>query len=271
MATISKLLPGPTNIHHVYAPLDTFDKDDGYGFKERDELGVARIYLSVYKKENIGIMTSYLCVGFAMYFAGTPLNYYLVTDQDASSAQLGVLATLMGLPWSFKIFYGLLSDTTPIFGYRRKPYLIIGWTMYILSNLILASLGKPSVVITIIGCFMAQCGLLLADVATDTLCVERARLESDMNKGNLQTSGYTHRSIGMVAGAMLGALVYNKDVWGWGLSISRILVVNAAFPLLLVLPSSMPLVELASTNPSITVAELAGMYAEYKTCKASQS
>ena len=32
----------------------------------------------------------------------------------------------MMMPWSFKIIYGLISDNFPIFGSRRKSYLLIG-------------------------------------------------------------------------------------------------------------------------------------------------
>jgi len=32
----------------------------------------------------------------------------------------------------------------------------------------------------------------------------------------LQTSGYTIRAFGCVIGAVLGAILYNTDEWGWG-------------------------------------------------------
>ena len=32
---------------------------------------------------------------------------------------------LINLPWAFKLLYGLISDNIPIFGYKRKFYLII--------------------------------------------------------------------------------------------------------------------------------------------------
>ena len=33
--------------------------------------------------------------------------------------------TIIALPWSFKLLYGLLSDNVPISDRKRKPYLII--------------------------------------------------------------------------------------------------------------------------------------------------
>jgi len=222
---------------------------DGAALEDKLDRNSPAFFLQILKPENVGIMTSYFCVGFAMYFTGQPVSYYLVEELGASSVQLSVLSTLVGLPWSFKIFYGLLSDSVSLMGYRRKPYLIIGWSIYVLVNLILCFEGRPGINSVIILSFISTCGLLLADVATDTLCVERARLESEENKGGLQSNGYIFRSCGMVIGALSGALLYNKDSWGWGLSIAQIYAINASFPLFLVLPASIPLIELATPNP----------------------
>ena len=35
------------------------------------------------------------------------------------------LSAFAALPWSIKIFYGLISDNFPIFGSKRKSYLLI--------------------------------------------------------------------------------------------------------------------------------------------------
>ena len=48
------------------------------------------------------------------------------------------------MPWSFKLLYGLLSDCVPIMGKRRKPYFIAGWSIYVLSNLVLMATKKPN-------------------------------------------------------------------------------------------------------------------------------
>jgi hypothetical protein len=31
--------------------------------------------------------------------------------------------------WGYKIFYGFLSDSVPLFGFRRKPYIVGGWVL----------------------------------------------------------------------------------------------------------------------------------------------
>lgn len=32
--------------------------------------------------------------------------------------------SLITLPWSFKVVYGIITDNVPIFGLKRKPYLV---------------------------------------------------------------------------------------------------------------------------------------------------
>ncbi|KAG9401086.1 hypothetical protein AC1031_009846 [Aphanomyces cochlioides] len=68
-------------------------------------------------------------------------NNYLKLEgyQTASYGQLVTLG------WSFKVFFGMLSDCCPIFGYRRKSWMLIGWTvtMVCLAIMTFTSLGDP--------------------------------------------------------------------------------------------------------------------------------
>jgi MFS family permease len=54
-----------------------------------------------------------------------PLNYYLKQVHGWSPLQVTAFVTLFNLPWIIKPIYGLVSDFVPLFGYRRKSYLII--------------------------------------------------------------------------------------------------------------------------------------------------
>jgi predicted MFS family arabinose efflux permease len=54
-----------------------------------------------------------------------PMNYYLKEAQGFTPLQLTAFVTVFNLPWIIKPVYGLISDFLPLFGYRRKSYLII--------------------------------------------------------------------------------------------------------------------------------------------------
>ena len=54
-----------------------------------------------------------------------PLNYYLKAAQGWTPLQITGFITLFNLPWIIKPVYGLISDFVPLFGYRRKSYLLL--------------------------------------------------------------------------------------------------------------------------------------------------
>ncbi|KAL7574447.1 hypothetical protein ACA910_015818 [Epithemia clementina (nom. ined.)] len=80
----------------------------------------------LFRRENIAIPLCYLLIGVLQGLAG-PLINVLPLDLGASEAQQVTVAILMQLPASFKLFFGFVSDTMPVGGYRRKSYMVLGW------------------------------------------------------------------------------------------------------------------------------------------------
>ena len=206
-------------------------------------------FLNPFKMKNVGIMMAYFSIGVAIYILTTPVAYYLVDYLDTSSTAYSAYATLISLPWSFKFAFGMITDGNPMFnGYRRKSWLFIGWSLYVLFLFILFLLETPSFGYVLAFMFLSTCAYLQADVCIDCLCVERARFESGSIKGTLQTSGYTIRAWGCVLGALLGAILYNTDTWGWGLTIAQFFALSAVIPILFYFPVMWPLHELKSST-----------------------
>jgi BT1 family len=54
-----------------------------------------------------------------------PLNYYLKQVHGWTPLQISAYVTILNLPWIIKPLYGLVSDLIPLFGYRRKSYLLL--------------------------------------------------------------------------------------------------------------------------------------------------
>jgi predicted MFS family arabinose efflux permease len=54
-----------------------------------------------------------------------PLNYYLKQVAGWTPLQITAYLTLFNIPWIIKPLYGLASDFLPLFGYRRKSYLLL--------------------------------------------------------------------------------------------------------------------------------------------------
>lgn len=76
----------------------------------------------------------------ALGVAGVALPLYL-QSLGWSIPKIAQVTSIIGFPWIFKIVYGFISDSFPIYGYRRKPYLIIcsvlsslGWLLLIMLH-----------------------------------------------------------------------------------------------------------------------------------------
>lgn len=52
-------------------------------------------------------------------------NYVYEDNFKLTPAQSSYFATMLQLPWTLKPIWGVLSDNVPLFGYRRKSYLIV--------------------------------------------------------------------------------------------------------------------------------------------------
>ena len=50
---------------------------------------------------------------------------------------------MSSLPNVFSILMGIVSDSRPIFGYRRRPYLVFGWIMSTTAYSVMAVMGLP--------------------------------------------------------------------------------------------------------------------------------
>jgi len=72
-----------------------------------------------------------------------PLNYYLKQVHGWNPLQVTAFITLFNLPWIIKPIYGLISDFVPLFGYRRKSYLIIANLAAIAGYLWVTQLNAP--------------------------------------------------------------------------------------------------------------------------------
>ena len=69
----------------------------------------------------------YVVEGFGQIggLVAQPLNYYLKQGHGWTPLQITSYLTIFNVPWIIKPFYGLVSDFLPLFGYRRKSYLLL--------------------------------------------------------------------------------------------------------------------------------------------------
>ncbi len=185
-------------------------------------------FLKYFGLNSRGLLLHYWAMGFSLKFLSNPIAYYVVHVKDKDPEYLTAALILMGLPYSCKFIFGFLSDKFPIAGFRRKPYIALGWALFCISNLILVSrIESFSVNVTMNFLVFSSWAIVLADVAADGLLVEWSKEEVVHMRGNLQLYCYTTRSLGCMIGSIMGAFIYDGGAKrGWRLSLSQTIMVT---------------------------------------------
>ncbi|EGZ14462.1 hypothetical protein PHYSODRAFT_332851 [Phytophthora sojae] len=94
---------------------------------------------SLTSRDSIGLLFQYAAVGINYGLLPATVYPFLQQCLNATGSQVTTASTLVILPWSFKVFYGILSDCVPICGYRRKIWMLIGWGMCLAMLIVMAA------------------------------------------------------------------------------------------------------------------------------------
>jgi MFS family permease len=103
-------------------------------------------------------LTTHLLVFFALVYVvegvgqvggliAQPLSYYLKQAQGWTPLQVTAYLAIFNFPWIIKPVYGAFSDFVPLFGYRRKSYLIAANIAAIVGFVLVTQLEAPSTLV----------------------------------------------------------------------------------------------------------------------------
>lgn len=138
----------------------------------------------------------------AMAISQLAVSFFLKDDLGLSPAEVASMVGIAMLPWTVKPLYGLISDGFPVFGYRRRPYLLLSSVLGIFAWLSMGSwVATPFWAIAMIA--TGSLSLAFSDAITDALIVQRARLEPEGDAGSLQSFSWIASSIGAIISAYL--------------------------------------------------------------------
>ena len=122
-------------------------------------------------------MVMYLVEGWAAVTGILHQPLYLFCSEvfGWKADAVGNYVAVLGIPWVIKPLYGLISDTFPLLGYRRKSYLILLNSLAVVAFAALIVLSSPGMIIvalTVITVAMAAssalCGALLVENGKST-------------------------------------------------------------------------------------------------------
>jgi folate/biopterin transporter len=170
------------------------------------------------------IATIYFVQG-AMGLAHLSVSFFLKDRLALGPAQVASLIGIAMIPWTIKPLYGIISDSFPIFGYRRRPYLVLSSLLGTISWVCMATVVDSAKSATIaIG--LASMAIAFFDAIIDALVVQRARLEPEGDAGSLQAFTWAAMSVGGIASAYFSGFLL--ELWG----ARTVFAITASLPLL---------------------------------------
>ncbi|WP_341734547.1 folate/biopterin family MFS transporter [Microcoleus sp. EPA2] len=174
--------------------------------------------------ELIAILLIYFVQGI-LGLARLAVSFFLKDELGMSPAEVSAMLGVVALPWMIKPLFGFMSDGLPIFGYRRRPYIVLSGLLGTSAWVALATIVHTPLAAT--GAIaLSSLSLAVSDVIADSLVVERARKESLTDAGSLQSLSWGASALGGLITAYLSGSLLQQ------FSTHTIFLITACFPLI---------------------------------------
>lgn len=196
--------------------------------------GLSKVKDSVTKKillgneprpELIAILAVYFVQGI-LGLARLAVSFFLKDELHLNPVEVSALLGIVALPWMLKPLFGFISDGLPIFGYRRRPYLILSGILGAGTWVSLATIVNSSWEAAI-AIALSSLSIAFSDVIVDSLVVERARVESQAKAGSLQSLCWGATAFGSLVTAYFSGLMLEY------FTTRTVFLVTALFPLII--------------------------------------
>lgn len=193
--------------------------------KVKDSVGKKILLGNEPKPELIAILAVYFVQGI-LGLSRLAVSFFLKDELQLSPVEVSALLGIVALPWMIKPLFGFISDGLPIFGYRRRPYLvlsgILGASAWVSLGTIVNSSWAATITIA-----LSSLSVAFSDVIVDSLVVERARVESQAKAGSLQSLCWGATALGGLITAYFSGLLLEY------FSTRTVFLVTAFFPLII--------------------------------------
>jgi MFS family permease len=147
---------------------------------------------------------AYFLQGFKVFLSLSTkdlFKQYLNLQPDESQ----FISSIISLPWSFKIIYGIISDNLPICGSRRRVYVMINGGMQSFALLMLVANISSSVYFIATMLFIGQLNQAFLDVVVDALMVAQSKRDQECGSADLQVLAWSLLATGGILGSVLSA------------------------------------------------------------------
>lgn len=135
-------------------------------------------------------------------------------------------------PWLFKIIFGIISDTVPVCGSRKKSWLIIMGCLQFFSLAVVATVKIESVNVVSNFLMLSQFSGSFMDTIVDAMMVIQAKKDPQHGSQQLQALGWGLSGCAAIVGGLTAAFVlqiYTPYVCFGIYSIFGVIVALSAF------------------------------------------
>mmetsp|Transcript_15012 Transcript_15012/g.24415 ORF Transcript_15012/g.24415 Transcript_15012/m.24415 type:complete len:561 (-) Transcript_15012:26-1708(-) len=247
-----------SSVGQAFVPANFGSKVDVYDDAEKltkeEYHGEPLTWKDMYTKRHFGLPLQYLLIGIVYGGAIAVIYPVLQLNLDSPANVLNTANVFVILGYNIKFLYGFTSDSYPIFGQRRRPYVLIGWIGCLLATIGCACMclfgkqkeacyiSEPDYQIIVPNAtnpnICAEQGLkvyktpefspfmftllllfqnltyMIADVASDSLSIEWAKREPEESRGQIQSNNYVFRMVGFVISNFVLGFGLNYKAYG---------------------------------------------------------
>ena len=175
--------------------------------------------------ELIAIIAIYFFQGI-LALSRLAVSFFLKDELLLSPVQMSTIIGISTIPWMIKPLYGFISDSFPLFGYHRKPYILLSGIIGCAAWVCLGTVVHTSSMATMM-ILLSYLSIAISDVIIDSIVVQRARIETEANVGSLQSLCWGTTAIGGLCTAYFSGLLLEY------FSTRTVFLITALFPLVM--------------------------------------
>eukprot|EP00656_Telonema_subtile_P018118 TRINITY_DN19764_c0_g1_i2.p1 TRINITY_DN19764_c0_g1~~TRINITY_DN19764_c0_g1_i2.p1 ORF type:complete len:331 (+),score=70.19 TRINITY_DN19764_c0_g1_i2:139-1131(+) len=156
------------------------------------------------------VVVGFVVKGINETLPSLAMFYFCKDDLKEDPARVGAVINLVRMiPWSIKPIYGLFTDAFPIYGQRRKPYILAGMLIscftWIMMGTVVNSLSVVAVCM-----FFNNLGNAFANVCMEAVTVECSSGMKFSRAATLQSWQWGTNMVSSIVGAIIGGYLLDS-------------------------------------------------------------
>lgn len=154
---------------------------------------------------------AYLLIAFhqgVSYISSLAVQYFFKDELKVEPSQLAQINSIIHIPWAIKPILGLITDLMPIFGYRRKIYIMLCGLINLFCWLYMAFYTESTAMACFI-IFIVNLTLSFCSVLGEAVVVELSQMETedkDSKAKDLVSMFFFARTVGELISSYLKGL-----------------------------------------------------------------